>query len=174
MIRMDKTSQTKLDFREIGWFLAIAFGVAWLPFLPMWLDGQGLSSPWASLVLPMTFAPTIATFVVTHWIRRPSSIREATGLRFGIRGSRWGFYWLFGWLGLIAFGVAAPFVGYLFGLYPMDLFGFSGYREILESAPLGREILGLASIRTLALVVLLTLPLLALLYVPSAFGEEWG
>jgi membrane protease YdiL (CAAX protease family) len=171
---MDKTQQTKLDLRAIGWFLAIAFGIAWLPFLPMWLDGQGLRSPWAVLILLMTFAPTIATFAVTRWIRRPSSIRESTGLRFGIRGGRWGLYWLFGWLGLIAFGVAAPFVGYLFGLYPMDLAGFSGYREVLESAPVGQGILGLASIRTLALVVLLTLPLYALLYVPTAFGEEWG
>jgi hypothetical protein len=36
---MDKTQQTKLDLRGIGWFLAIAFGIAWLLFLPMWLDG---------------------------------------------------------------------------------------------------------------------------------------
>jgi hypothetical protein len=92
---MDKTSQTKLDLRGIGWFLAIAFCVAWLLALPMWLDGRGLASPWSALVLPMTFAPTIATFVVTRWISPLQGVRRATGLRLGEKGSRWGLYWLF-------------------------------------------------------------------------------
>ena len=95
---MQKLQNAGLDLRAIGWFLGISFGIAWMLELPMWLDGRGLGSPWALLILAVTFAPAIATFVVTRWIHRPSSIRESTVLRFGRRGSRWGLYWLFGWL----------------------------------------------------------------------------
>jgi hypothetical protein len=56
-------------------------------------------------------------------------------LRLGARGSRWGLYWLFGWLGLIAFAVAASFVGALFGLFSTDLADFFYYRASLENIP---------------------------------------
>jgi membrane protease YdiL (CAAX protease family) len=171
---MDKPQQTKLDLRGIGWFLAIAYGIAWLLVVPMWISGQGANSPWALLITGMNFAPTIATLIVVRWISALPHIRQTTGLRLGVRGSRWGLYWLCGWLGFIAFSVAAPFVGSLFGLLPMDLTHFSGYREALESSPVGQHLPSLAPIRTLALVVLLTLPLQALLLTPFTFGEEWG
>ena len=99
----------------------------------MWLDGRGLGSPWAALILLMNFAPAVATFVVVRWIDPWPDVRRATGLRLGAPGSLWGLYWLFGWLGFIAFSVAAPFVGALFGLFPMDLANFSGYREAMKA-----------------------------------------
>jgi hypothetical protein len=68
---------------------------------------------------------------------------KATGLRLGVEGSRWGLYWLFGWL-----GVMAPFVGHPFGLFPMDLTDFSGYRASLEGMPGGEQFLALGSIQT--------------------------
>ena len=92
-----------------------------------------LTSPWAAILYPaVNFAPMLATFIVIRWIRPLQGVRRATGLRFGAPGSRWALYWLFGWLGFIAFSVAAPFVGYLFGLFPMDLAGFSCFRAALE------------------------------------------
>jgi membrane protease YdiL (CAAX protease family) len=75
---------------------------------------------------------------------------------------------------MIAFSVAAPFVGALFGLFPLDLVDFSGYRALLEDTPGGQQVLDLAPIRTIALIVLLTLPLQSLLLTPFTFGEEWG
>ncbi len=171
---MNPLLQTKLDIRGIGWFLVIACGIAWALALPMWLDGRGLESPWAVLILGMNFAPAIATLIVARWISPLPRTRLATGLRLGAPGTRWGLYWIFGWLGFIAFFVAAPFVGALFGLFPMDLVNFSGYREAIESLPGGEEVLSLAPIRTIALFVLLTLPLQALLLTPFTFGEEWG
>jgi uncharacterized protein len=138
VIRVDKLQRTELDLRGIGWFLVIVFGIAWPLAVPMWLSGQGANSPWALLVTGVNFAPAIATLIVTRWISPLSHIRQATGLELGVRGSRWGLYWLFGWLGFIAFSIAAPFVGVLFGLLPMDLTHFSGYREALESTPAGQ------------------------------------
>ena len=171
---MRKPQPTKLDFRGIVWFLALAFIIAWLLELPMLLDGRGLNSPWAMLYPAINFAPAIATFVVIRWIRPLQGVRKATGLRFGVPGSRWGLYWLFGWLGFIAFGVAAPFVGALFGLFPMDLTIFSLYRESLENAPGGEAFLALGSMETVVLVGLLTVRLWMLLLTPFSLGEEWG
>ena len=171
---MSRAQREGLDVRGIGWFLAIAFGVAWALSAPMLLDARGLNSPWAMLYSAINFAPAIATFVVIRWIRPLQGVRKATGLRFGVPGSRWGLYWLFGWLGFIAFGVAAPFVGALFGLFPMDLTNFSLYRESLENVPGGEAFLALGSMETVVLVGLLTLPLWTLLLTPFSLGEEWG
>ncbi len=171
---MEKMQRTELDLRGIGWFLAIAFAIAWLVELPMLLDGRGINSPWAILYPAINFAPAIATFVVIRWIQPVKGIRKATGLRFGVPGSRWGLYWLFGWLGFVAFGIAAPFVGVLFGLFPIDLTDFSLYRKSLQNAPGGEAFLGLGSMETVVLVGLLTLPLWALLLTPFSLGEEWG
>ena len=171
---MEKPQIRELDLRGIGWFLVLAFAIAWLLELPMLLDGRGLNSPWAMLYSAVNFAPAIATFVVIRWIHPVQGVRKATGLRFGASGSRWGLYWLFGWLGLIGFGVAAPFVGALFGLFPMDLTDFSLYRESLENAPGGEAFLALGSMETVVLVGLLTVPLWTLLLTPFSLGEEWG
>src|SRR3712207_104423 len=103
---MEKPQTKELDLRGIGWFLVLAFAIAWLLELPMLLDGRGLNSPWAMFYSAINFAPAIATFVVIRWIRPVKGVRKATGLRLGAPGSRWGLYWVFGWLGFIAFGVA--------------------------------------------------------------------
>jgi membrane protease YdiL (CAAX protease family) len=171
---MEKPQTKELDLRGIGWFLVLAFAIAWLLELPMLLDGRGLNSPWAMLYSAVNFAPAIATFAVVRWIHPVQGIRKATGLRFGTPGSRWGPYWLFGWLGFIAFGVAAPFVGALFGLFPMDLTDFSLYRESLENTPGGEAFLALGSMEAVVLIGLLTLPLWTLLLTPFSLGEEWG
>ena len=66
---MRPTEWDRLDWRGIIWFLAIAYALAWFIDLPMYLDGKGLSSPWAALVVLQNFAPTVATFFVVRWLR---------------------------------------------------------------------------------------------------------
>jgi len=171
---MDMHRRRTLDRRGIGWFLRIAFGLAWLLALPMWLDPRGLNSPWAVLILAMNFTPTIATLIVTRWISPLPQLRRATGLRLGAPGSRWGWYWIFGWLGMTAFVIAAPFVGALFGLFALDLQHFSGLRAWAEATPQGAAFLAQVPPEAYAWTVVLTLPLQALLLVPVTFGEEWG
>lgn len=133
-----------------------------------------MGSPWTALILAVNFAPAVVTFVVVRWISPLRHVRRSTRLLFGARGSSWGLYWVFGWLGLVTFSVAAPFVGALLGLFPLDLIHFSGYRAALEGTPGGSELLSTVPIRTLALLVLVTLPLQALLLTPFTFGEEWS
>jgi uncharacterized protein len=171
---VDTLQGETLDRRGIYWFLVLAFGIAWLMTVPMWLSGQGTDSPWALPLTAMNFAPAIATFVVVRWISPLQGVRKATGLQVGVWGSRLGPYYLFGWLGFIAFAIAAPFVGHLFGLFSMDLSDFSGYRESLESMPGGKQFMALGPIQMVVLVALLFLPFQALLLTPFTFGEEWG
>lgn len=165
---------TRLDRRGIGWFLLISFGVAWLLDLPVALSG-GLTSPWALLLIALqNFTPSIATLLVARWISPLPHLRRATGLRWGAKGSRWGWYWLFGLLGMTALNVAAPFVGALFAVFPLDLAHLSGLQALL-SGPLGvSQLQTNASLHTIALVIVVTLPLQALLISPLTFGEEWG
>ena len=70
--------------RGIVAFLAIAFGLAWVPFAPVLL---GLDAAGAIL---MPFAPAIAAFVVRKWVTR-EGFGDA-GLRLNLR--RWPFYLL--------------------------------------------------------------------------------
>ncbi len=71
-------------------FLLIAFGIAWLDLLVIWLLGVG--SPEGAepaqpnplfivLGLPFTFAPAIAAFVVRKWVTREGFADAGLGLR---------------------------------------------------------------------------------------------
>jgi membrane protease YdiL (CAAX protease family) len=171
---MNATVGRKLDLRGILWFLGLAYGLAWLLELPMALDGKGLTSPWASLIFLVNFTPAIATLLVARWISPLPEMRRATGLRWGAKGSRWGWYWLFGLLGLTAFNVASVFVGAAFGKFPLDLTNFSGLRAFYEAMPGGKDLLAIAPPATIAWVTVATLPLQALIISPLNFGEEWG
>ncbi|MBA3944151.1 MAG: CPBP family intramembrane metalloprotease [Herpetosiphonaceae bacterium] len=167
-------TRARLNLRGIGWFLAIAFGLAWILTLPMYLDGRGVSSPWVQLILFINFTPAIATLIVTRWISPLAHVRRSTGLRWGAKGSYWGWYWLFGWLGLTILVMVAPFVGALFGHYPLDLQHFSGYRAALESTAQGQQTLSRWPLETIVQFTMLSLPLVTLLISPVNFGEEWG
>jgi uncharacterized protein len=170
---MDVTPRSPFDWRGIGWFLAIAFGLAWLLDLPIWLSDQSLASPWALLILPRNFTPLIATLLVVRWLSPVPGAREMVGLRRGAPGVPWARYWLAGLLGFTLFNVASPFIGALFGRFPLDL-GLSMARAAAQTTPEGTALLAQIGAGTYVAAVLLTLPLQALLLVPITFGEELG
>ena len=130
--------------RGIVAFLVIAFGLAWLPFLPALF---GSSAP-GSIFMP--FAPAIACFIVRKWVTREG---------FGDSGLRPGFrYWR-----LYLLAVAWPFAATLVYV-PLAL--------ALGVAPDGFAVpwgLGDPS-----LVALLSWPLIAFALAPIIFGEEFG
>jgi CAAX protease family protein len=169
------TYQTgKLDLKGIGWFLIITYILVTLLALPMWLDGKGLNSPWSNLILLMNFIPAIATIIVARWISPLPHFRQATGLQRGAKGSRWGWYYLFGWFGFIGFAIAASFVAALLGLYQLDLAHFSAFHALLVAQPGGEQLLGLGPIQFVVLVGLLITLIYALVISPLNFGEELG
>jgi membrane protease YdiL (CAAX protease family) len=170
-----QTPQGRLDLRGVLSFTLIACGLAWLVAGPLWLSGQGLRHPLAPFALPaMMFTPTVATLIVTRFISPPpEGLRAATGLRLG-KGRRWGWHWLFAWVGVPLLCVAAPFVGALFGLYQLDLAAFSGFRGLLESAGAGAALEQLPIQGLVASQLASAFLLAPLLNAPFAFGEEWG
>jgi membrane protease YdiL (CAAX protease family) len=135
--------------------------------------GGGLNSPWALLVTLQNFTPAIATLLVARWISPLPHMRRATGLRWGAKGTRWGWYYLFALVGMTIFNVAAPFVGTLFGVFPLDLAHLSGLRVAMVDNG-GQQVLHQLSLQIIALIIIATLPLQALLISPINFGEEWG
>lgn len=79
-------------------FLLIAFGIAWLDLLVIWLvgigspEGAGPAQPdplFIVMGLPFTFAPAIAAFVVRKWVTR-EGFADA-GLRLRLRKG-WPYY----------------------------------------------------------------------------------
>jgi membrane protease YdiL (CAAX protease family) len=97
--------------RGVSAFLVIAFGVAWLLWeIPLRLGVPAGSGLFGLLVVPGTFAPALATFVVRQWVTR-EGFADA-GLEAHV--SNWPYY-LAAWavpLGTVGFVIlAAPGLG---------------------------------------------------------------
>ena len=118
-----------VDARAIYLFYGVAFALNWLLALPLWFSGERLHTTLALWTLPLLML-TPAIGVLAVWVFLPQSIQPiitVTGLGIG----QWPKclpYWLFGWCGITALVLAAPFVGALLGMYTLDLQNFSGLR----------------------------------------------
>lgn len=168
-------TEQPVDWRGVGVFVAVAFGLAWLLDSALYLSGQGLAAPWAGAVLiAQMFTPAIGTLVVTRLRRPAAGVRRATGLRWGAPGTRWGWYYAAAWLGVPLLVIGALGVSAAFGLYHADLVNFSGYRALLESVPQGKTALAGVSISALVALQFALLPLTPILNGIFTFGEEWG
>lgn len=163
-----------VNWRGVGWFLVIAFAVAWLLELPVVLDPRGLLSPWALLIYLVNYAPTVATLLVVRRLSPLPHARQATGLRLGVRLRTWLAYCLLALFGITFINVVSPFVGALFGQFPLDLQHFSELRVMILHNPGGQQFLNQVPLQTLAWFTIVTLPLQSLLLIPFTFGEEYG
>lgn len=154
-------------------FVLLSYTLIWLASIPLWLSPRGLQNWWAALLLAgVMFVPSVATLVVVGWICPEPNKVALLGLRFGVKG--WWRYWLFGWLVIPGFSLAAPLVGALLGLFPMDLRGFSAFRNMLQAAPGGKEILKHVPIQLLVGLQLINILIAPVLNAVFAFGEELG
>lgn len=121
----------RVALRPIAAFLLLAFGLAWLIALPLWL-GDGLNSPLFLVVsIAMMTTPAVAAILVVMLIERPVSRAVALGLRPVGPVRRF--------LGFLALALAIPIVliiaallvGTALGVYHPDLTEFSGFRALL-------------------------------------------
>ena len=161
-----------IDLRSILVFLVVAFGLAWLVTLPLWL-GDGLAEPSFTLVAAvMMTTPAIAALVVVFLVEPPAHRWQALGL-WPLRP----FGRLFGY---IAAGIAVAMalvlvalpVGALLGVYPADFTGFSAFRETL-AAQVGPDLMP-GSVGVIVATQLALVPVAAVLGVLPALGEEIG
>ncbi|WP_166866873.1 MULTISPECIES: CPBP family intramembrane glutamic endopeptidase [unclassified Salinibacterium] len=153
-------------------FVVIAFSLAWLLALPLWL-GDGLASPFATLVLTgMMLTPTIAALVVTFAFRAPAVARARYLGLWPLRPAKR----IIGLViaavfGPIALVLASIAVAAAFGWVRLDLENFSAFAAVLDSLGAGEPPL---PIGVLVALQLLTVPLGSILNLLPALGEELG
>jgi membrane protease YdiL (CAAX protease family) len=152
-------------------FSGLVIGLGWLAALPLWLSGQGLAHPFAGLILiGLMWTPTAAALLTDLLLRRPlRGAVQRNGLGLGRR--RWS-SWLLAWTVPGAVMVAAPFVGALFGVYPLDL-KLSGFTQMLAAGGVTLPD-GIAPATVLTAQLVQALLLGPLLNAPAVFGEEYG
>ncbi|WP_025157901.1 CPBP family intramembrane glutamic endopeptidase [Leifsonia aquatica] len=168
----------RVPWPAVGAYLVVAFGLAWLVALPLWLDG-GLSNPFAPVILiAMMFTPTAGALVAVFLVQRPRprSVPEYLGM-WPLRP-----VWrligltLAGIFGSIAISVAAVFLAAATGAVRLDLSGFSGFAEIVQRELTAAGVQGglPLPVGVLVAVQLLTIPFAALLNGFATVGEELG
>jgi membrane protease YdiL (CAAX protease family) len=162
--------------RPIVLFLLLAFGLAWLFALPLWL-GAGLGSPLFTVVAIATmFTPAIAALVMVFLVERPASKARARAL--GLwplkPAGRFIRYLAVGLVVPIALVLVALPIGAAFGVYRADLVTFSGFQQLIDT-----QVAGGAPSVPLPIGALVALQFVAVLFgafinVIPALGEELG
>ncbi len=172
--RLGRGSVRPATWRAVVTYCLLAYGLAWLVGLPLWLGG-GLTSP---LLLPvalvMMTTPTVAALVVVRWVER-GPVVATLGLR--PAGARRTLGWL---VVAVAVTLAAVVVGLLvsaaLGWFRFDLVGMSGFRETVAAqlAAAGAPADSLPPLRVLWVVQLVTIPAASFVNAVPALGEELG
>jgi uncharacterized protein len=163
------------DLVSIGVFIALAFALAWLVALPLWL-GDGLATTSFPLVaIAMMMTPAIAALVVVFFVERPQRKAWALGL-WPLKPVRRVFgYGALGIFVSIALVLVALPVGALLGVYPADFVNFSAFQQVLDKqvGAAGADELPRSPGALIALQ-LAVLPVAAFVNLIPALGEELG
>ncbi len=157
-------------------FLVLAFGLAWLAALPLWL-GDGLQTPGATLFMAaMMFAPGIAALVVVFAIEKPKHASYALGL---LPIKPYGRFFAYIGLALVV-PIILVFLGLVvgswLGFYPADFTTFGGFQQVVEMQLEAAGITELPmSINALVAVQFLNIIIASLtINLIPALGEEIG
>ncbi len=162
------------SLRGLVAYLTIAYGMAWVVSVPLWLIGslEKAGLPMVTLIgVVMMYTPTLAAVVACKIDRLP--FRRTVGLGLGPRPGRTvltgalvvGLVFL---VALAALGTSA-----LFGTYDFDLVAFDGARRLLESTLRGQPLpLPLPLMVVILIVQAFTLG--TLISSAAALGEEIG
>jgi membrane protease YdiL (CAAX protease family) len=170
-----RTTSSDNRWRDILVFVGIAFALAWVAVLPLWL-GDGLADGLAPLLLVvMMFTPATAALVVVLLVARAATPLVRLGIRPFRPARRTILLSVLGLVGsalMVALSVA---VSAALGLVKLDLVNFSGFAEQLAAA--GATTPGapaLPPIGVLVLVQLVTVPIGGIVNGIFTIGEEIG
>ncbi len=173
----DGEGPARVPWLAIAGFAVISCGLAWIVMLPVWLGGQGLTTPFLGLYASvMMFTPAAAALLAVFFLQHPRPAR--IGRHLGL----WPLRPAGRTLGLTAaalFGIpliiiAGAFLAAALGLFSTDLTYFSGFAAQLRLSG-GGAALQDHSIGQLVALQLLSLPAAAI--IPNsllALGEELG
>ena len=162
-----------LTARRLLVFVLLAYGGAWLVCLPLWLDGQGLRTPYATvLLLAMMVTPTVAAFLTHVLVPDGRRVVDVLGLRLGSIG-RWWRYALLAWFGPVVVSVAAIALAAAVGVFTPDLAGLSGFAAQTAAAAGGQPLP--IPIQLLAAITMVQVVFIApVINAVPALGEELG
>ena len=166
---------TAVKWRPVIVFVLLAYVLAWLCALPLWL-GDGLREPLFPLYAVLMMAtPAVAALATSRFVDRPPSIPRELGL---VQFRPVGRFVLFLAAGLavpVLLALAALAVGALLGVYPADFVDFSGYRLLLaqQSQAVGLAVPDLP-IGVLVAAQFINVALAAVINAVPALGEELG
>ncbi|MFZ4893532.1 CPBP family intramembrane glutamic endopeptidase [Plantibacter sp. Mn2098] len=171
---VERTGST-FEWRPVLVFLIIAFALAWLVCLPLYMN-EGLANPWFGLIaVCMMATPAIAALVVVGFVRRPPSIPRELGLWPLGRAPRF--------LSSIGLAVLVPValilvalpIGALLGVYPADFVHFSAFQAVIDAQLAASGVASLPiPIGLLVLAQLLNVVIGAVINTVPALGEELG
>lgn len=171
-------NEQTLHPRRVPWtavivFVAVAFALAWLVALPLWL-GDGLAEPISVLLLPvMMLTPAVAVLVVTFVMRVPAPGHRVRFLGlWPLRPAR-RVIWLMvaGWLApplLVGVGIL---LSAALGFVQLDLTFAAFAAELEKAVPPGTP---LPPVQLLVFAQLAMIPVGGLFNSLFAFGEEIG
>ena len=175
----------RVHWRAVALFIGLAFGLAWLVALPLWLVGpdHGLFPvllPFVASV--MMFTPLVATLVTMWSLRLPPQGERLRGLgMWPLRPARRTVWFVVGGLLVTPLIVGASLaIAALLGWIRLDLTEFSGFQEMLDAqlGALGSDgataAAAMPPIGVLVALQLAMIPLGGLINSVFAFGEELG
>ena len=156
---------TRVPWLAVTVFAVIAVGLAWLVTLPMWL-GDGLADPLFQLyALGMMYTPAVAALIVTFFIVKPPYRARYLGLT-PFKPVWRSIVLMLVWP--LVFGLLS-----LAGVWLASVFGWVDLGLNLAVFNEAAEISGMSS-EAIALISLVSLPLVVVQATFAAFGEELG
>lgn len=171
-------NDSTLQARRVYWpaviaFVVIAFGLAWLVALPLWL-GDGLAEPMSAILLPvMMFTPAVATLVVMLALGVPARGQRARflGLWPLLPAKRVVWLMVLGWLVPPLLVGLSILVAAALGFVQLDLTFAAFAAELEKAVPAGTP---LPPVGVVVLAQIAIVPVGALFNSIFAFGEEIG
>lgn len=176
---------SEVNWRPIAWYLALAFALAWLASMPLYVSGEGLAYGFFTPVaLAMMVTPMIAAIFTVVWIEKYPLVRrdgkpsawDVLGVSIRRPYGRLTKYFLIAWLGMLVLVFLALVTSSLLGSYRFDLQNFSGLRELLlqQSLLAGQPLPEGVTIHNVVFAQVVSVVFFSLLNLLPALGEEIG
>lgn len=157
-------------------FVAVAFGLAWLFALPLWLEGGRNNPSFLVISIAIMFTPALAA-VMAGKLFEPQ-VRLVTALGIVPANGRIGAIILYSLLGIVlalVITLGGLVVGQVFGVFQMDLVQFSAFRELIVSKLNGQPLpAAMPPLWVLVLVQLVVVVVASPINALAAIGEEIG
>lgn len=162
-----------LDWRGPVLFSVISTVLCLFFTLPLFLAPAAERSALARVIFPATMLTPALAALALRWRCRHQGESISFGLRAPLKSRRFWNMVVFAWVAFPLFSASSIGVGWLFGVYHVDLH-LSGYEALLRSSPEGTAALNHTSVGTLVWWQCVGVWVAPIVNAPLALGEELG